>query len=161
MTRDAPGRRRETSRTALVNDPKARRFVLQTLLIVVLSFAAYSAVKNVAGNLANQRISSGFGFLDQTAGFGISQALIPWSETMTYGRAYLVGLVNTILVSAVAILMSTILGFVVGIARLAPNFIISQLARWYVELVRNLPLLSRSCSGTSRSCRRCRRPGRP
>ncbi|WNJ87903.1 ABC transporter permease subunit [Bosea sp. 685] len=141
MTRDAPGRRRETSRTALVNDPKVRRFVLQTLLIVVLSFAAYSAVKNVAANLANQRISSGFGFLDQTAGFGISQALIPWSETMTYGRAYLVGLVNTMLVSAVAILMSTILGFAVGIARLAPNFIISQLARWYVELVRNLPLL--------------------
>ncbi|MCV9938329.1 ABC transporter permease subunit [Boseaceae bacterium BT-24-1] len=141
MTPDAPARRDETHRTALVNDPKVRRIALQALLIILLSFAAYSAVKNVATNLANQRISSGFGFLSQTAGFGISQALIPWSETMTYARAYMVGLVNTMLVSAVAILLSTIFGFAVGIARLAPNFIISQLARWYVELVRNLPLL--------------------
>ncbi|MBQ0819398.1 MULTISPECIES: amino acid ABC transporter permease [Microvirga] len=141
MHRVAPREGRNAPRTALINDPKVRRFLLQALLTALLAFAAYSAVQNAATNLANQRIASGFGFLDQVAGFGISQTLIPWAETMTYGRAYVVGLLNTLFVSAVSIILATILGFAVGIGRLAPNFVISQLARWYVEVVRNLPLL--------------------
>nr|WP_245355828.1 ABC transporter permease subunit [Rhizobium leguminosarum] len=95
----------------------------------------------MSSNLAEQRIASGFGFLAHPAGFGIAQALIPWSEAMTYARAYLVGLLNTLLVSLVAIFFSTILGFFVGIIRLTPNWTLSQLAKWYVEIVRNLPLL--------------------
>lgn len=129
------------SRVALVNDPAARKIALQVLLLALLLFAAYSGFRNAAANLANQRIASGFGFLDQSAGFGIAQALIPWNEAMSYGRAYIVGLLNTLLVSVIAIVFGTVLGFVVGIARLAPNWIISRLAKWYVEIIRNLPLL--------------------
>ncbi len=87
------------------------------------------------------KITSGFGFLDNTAGFGINQTLIPYSESDTYGRVFLVGLLNTLLVAAIGIVLATILGFVVGIARLSPNWLLARLAGGYVELIRNLPLL--------------------
>ncbi|WP_105385077.1 amino acid ABC transporter permease [Neorhizobium alkalisoli] len=128
-------------RTAVVNDPKFRALVAQGLLVGIVLFCAYSGLKNATSNLAEQRIASGFGFLGQTAGFGIAQTLIPWNEAMTYARAYFVGLLNTLTVSLFAIFFATILGFCVGILRLSPNWTLSRLAKWYVEIVRNLPLL--------------------
>jgi general L-amino acid transport system permease protein len=86
-------------------------------------------------------IASGFGFLGKTAGFGITQHLIEYSEEMSYGRAFLVALLNTLLVSIIGVVLATILGFIVGIARLSTNWLISRLAAVYIEVIRNIPLL--------------------
>ncbi len=151
-----PARGGGAPKVAFFNDPKTRSLIFQGLALALLVFVIYSAVSNALTNLSNQRIAAGFGFLDQTAGFGISQTPIAWAESMSYGRAFVIGLLNTLLVAVVGIFFATILGFVVGVARLSPNWVISKIAYWYVEIIRNLPLLFRSCSGTSRSSPPCR-----
>lgn len=98
-------------------------------------------MNNALTNLESRGIATGFAFLEQTAGFGISQSLIPYDETYSYGRTFLVGLLNTALVSVLGILLATILGFLIGIARLSSNWLISRLAAVYIETFRNLPLL--------------------
>ena len=123
-------------------DPKVRSFVFQALLCLVLVWVVWSGIANVRENLARAKIAAGFGFWDNAAGFPISQSLIYYSEAgSTYGRAFWVGLLNTLLVASIGIIFATILGFTVGIARLSKNFLISRIAYWYVEIVRNLPLL--------------------
>jgi general L-amino acid transport system permease protein len=126
---------------AKLNDPKVRSAAYQLLLIAVLAWLAYEFAVNAAANLSARNIASGFAFLDNTAGFGISQTLIPYSETDTYGRAFLVGLLNTLLVSGIGIVLATVLGFLIGIGRLSTNWLVARLAGGYVELVRNLPHL--------------------
>jgi general L-amino acid transport system permease protein len=101
----------------------------------------YEFALNAKANLEAQKITSGFGFLENTAGFGVNQSLIPYNESDTYGRVFLVGLLNTLLVAGVGIVLATILGFFIGIARLSPNWLAARLAGGYVELIRNLPLL--------------------
>ena len=96
---------------------------------------------NAKANLDAQNIASGLGFMSNTAGFGVSQTMIPYSETDSYTRVFLVGLVNTLLVAAVGIFFATIIGFMVALGRLSPNWLISRISGGYVELVRNLPLL--------------------
>ena len=96
---------------------------------------------NLVDNLARLGIASGFGFLDATAGFGIVMTLIEYSEQSSYGRAFVVGLLNTLLVSALGIVCATAIGFVVGIARLSRNWLVARLATIYVETIRNVPLL--------------------
>jgi general L-amino acid transport system permease protein len=129
-------------KVALIYDPKVRSIAYQVLLCAVIIFLAWSAVRNAADNLARARIASGFGFWNQTAGFDISQTLIEYSaQAGTYGRAFWVGLLNTLLVAAIGIVLATIVGFLVGIARLSKNFLIAKLSTGYVELIRNLPLL--------------------
>lgn len=118
-----------------------RSLLIQVVIAVGLVYIGWSALSNVATNLERQMIAQGFAFLDKTASFAISQALIPWNETMTHGRAFLVGLLNTLLVAVVGIFFTTILGFFVGVARLSRNPVLSRLAYWYVEIVRNIPLL--------------------
>ena len=128
-------------RSSLLTDPRARAILIQaTLLVLVVGFGWYF-VENARANLAAQRIATGFGFLNGTAGFGVSQALIPYSETSTYGRAFVVGLLNTLLVSGLGIVFATVLGFLVGIARLSKNWLIAKIAEVYVEVIRNEPLL--------------------
>jgi general L-amino acid transport system permease protein len=124
-------------RAAIYNRPKVRAFLYQLALLALALWLGYEFVLNAKANLAAQRITSGFGFLDQTAGFSVNQSLIPYNESDTYGRVFLVGLLNTLLVAVLA----TILGFVIGIARLSPNWLVARLAGAYVELIRNLPLL--------------------
>src|SRR5258707_200289 len=116
-------------------------FALQILFVVALAWIGYEIVANARANLASQRIASGFGFLSNTAGFGVSQSLIPYSESDTYTRVFLVGLLNTLLVAVIGIVLATIIGFLVGLGRLSPNWLLSRVAGAYVELVRNLPLL--------------------
>src|SRR3954468_14068575 len=116
-------------------------FALQILFVAALVWIGYEIVANARANLANQRIAAGFGFLSNTAGFGVSQALIPYAESDTYTRVFLVGLLNTLLVSVVGIFFATIIGFIVGLGRLSPNWLLSRIAGGYVELIRNLPLL--------------------
>ena len=136
-----PARGGSAPKVAFFNDPKVRSLIFQGLALALLVFVIYSAASNAVTNLTNQRIAGGFGFLDKTAGFGISQTLIPWAESMSYGRAFVIGLLNTLLVAVVGIFFATILGFIVGVARLSPNWVISKIAYWYVEIIRNLPLL--------------------
>ncbi len=116
-------------------------FVLQLLFVIVLIWIGYEVVGNARSNLESQRIASGFGFLQRNAGFDVSQALIPYSGSDTYTRVFLVGLLNTLLVSIVGIFFATVIGFIVGLGRLSPNWLLSRVAGAYVELVRNLPLL--------------------
>jgi general L-amino acid transport system permease protein len=128
-------------RVAIYNRPKVRAFLYQLALLALALWLGYEFVLNAKANLATQRITSGFGFLDQTAGFNVNQSLIPYNESDTYGRVFLVGLLNTLLVAGLGIVLATILGFVIGIARLSPNWLVARLAGAYVELIRNLPLL--------------------
>jgi len=129
-------------RTALFDDPTFRGIVYQVLLCLLITLAATAVVRNVIANLARNRITSGFGFLDQTAGFDISQTLIEYSvQTSTYGRAFWVGLLNTLLIAGLGIVLATLLGFVIGIARLSSNWLLRNIARGYVEIIRNIPLL--------------------
>ncbi|MEM7025303.1 MAG: amino acid ABC transporter permease [Pseudomonadota bacterium] len=129
------------ARPAPWRDPRVRSVVFQALtLIVVASLAAY-IVSNTISNLRSQGIAAGFGFLDRTAGFDIGFTLIPYSAVSTYGRAFWVGLLNTLLVSALGIVLATIFGFVIGLARLSTNWLVARLALVYIETVRNIPLL--------------------
>lgn len=124
-----------------VYDPSVRSAFFQVLLVLALLFLAYELVSNTAENLRKQNIASGFGFLSQTAGFDVSQSLVPYTSKSTYGAAFFVGLTNTLLVALLGIAFATVLGFVIGIARLSPNWLVAKLALAYVEIVRNLPLL--------------------
>lgn len=129
------------SRPPLWNDPRVRAIVFQALVIgAVLALAAY-LVHNTLVNMARQGIATGFGYLDHEASFEIGEALIPFSPADTYGRALLVGLLNTLLVAAIGIVLATVLGTIAGIARLSTNWLIRKLAQVYVEGLRNVPLL--------------------
>jgi general L-amino acid transport system permease protein len=116
-------------------------FALQILFVAALAWIAYEIVANARANLEAQRITSGFGFLANTAGFDVSQALIPYSGSDSYTRVFFVGLLNTLLVAVIGIFFATIIGFLVGLGRLSPNWLLSRVAGAYVELIRNLPLL--------------------
>ncbi len=98
-------------------------------------------VDNTLSNMQSRGISTGFGFLNETAGFGIIMSLVPYDATMTYGQTFLVGLMNTLLVSAMGIVTATIIGFIVGVARLSSNWLVARLALVYIEVIRNIPLL--------------------
>ncbi len=139
------GARMENRRPAKVQwswtNPKARAIVYQVLAIAGVAFALWFFVSTARDNLARQHIASGFGFLDHTAGFGIVQTLIPYSEESSYGRVFLVGLANTLLVAVLGTIFATTLGFVIGVARLSRNWLVAKLAALYVETLRNIPLL--------------------
>jgi general L-amino acid transport system permease protein len=116
-------------------------FALQILFVAALVWIGYEIVANARANLQTQRITSGFGFLANTAGFDVSQSLIPYSGSDTYTRVFVVGLLNTLLVSVIGIFFATVIGFLIGLGRLSPNWLLSRISGGYVELVRNLPLL--------------------
>src|ERR1700736_3307165 len=116
-------------------------FVIQLLFVAVLAWIAYEIIANARANLENQHITAGFGFLENTAGFDVSQNLISYSGSDTYTRVFLVGLLNTLLVSGIGIFFATLIGFLVALGRLSPNWLLARISGGYFELVRNLPLL--------------------
>jgi general L-amino acid transport system permease protein len=116
-------------------NPKLRSVLYQVVLCAALAALAFGAIRNAAENLARAQIASGFGFWNQPAGFD------DYSAASSYGRAFWVGLLNTLLVAGLGIALATVLGFVVGVARLSRNFLVERLASGYVELIRNVPLL--------------------
>jgi general L-amino acid transport system permease protein len=123
-------------------DPKVRGIFYQVVLVAAVSYLFYMAATNAIENLQRAKIASGFGFLNNTAGFDISQTLITFSAAgSTYGEAFIVGLLNTLIVSAIGIVFATILGFTIGIARLSSNWVVAKVAMVYVEVLRNIPLL--------------------
>ena len=110
-----------------------------TLLFVVLIFGFFTL--NAQTNMENRGITFGYGFLSQEASFDVQFSLIEYDGSHSYARAYLVGLLNTLLVAFIGIIIATILGVIVGIARLSPNYLIERSAAFYVEFFRNIPLL--------------------
>jgi len=134
--------RARPAQVVFYNDPKFRSIAYQLVLCAVVAFLVYGAASNAIENLARSHIASGFGFWKETAGFDISQTLIQYSpRASTYGRAFWVGLLNTLLVAGLGIIFATILGFGVGISRLSRNWLLAKVAGGYVETIRNLPLL--------------------
>ncbi len=122
-------------------DAKTRGLIFQVALLVGVAALFIEIALNTAANLKAQNIATGFGFLHKPSGFDISQTLIPYSSTSTYGAVFWVGLTNTLLVAAIGIVLATILGFVIGLSRLSANWLVARLATVYVEIVRNVPLL--------------------
>jgi general L-amino acid transport system permease protein len=123
------------------NNPNVRAIVFQIIALAsVVAFGLY-LFHNTQTNLEQRGIASGFGFLSSASGFGIVQSLIPYSEASSYGRVFWVGLLNTLLVSGLGIVIATLLGFVIGVARLSRNWLIAKLAMVYIEVFRNIPLL--------------------
>ena len=110
-----------------------------TVLFIILVIIYFTI--NAQNNMGNRGISFGFGFLSQESSFDIAFSLIDYDGSYSYARAFLVGLLNTILVSVIGIFFATILGVTVGISRLSQNYLISKAAEWYVEIFRNIPLI--------------------
>jgi general L-amino acid transport system permease protein len=125
----------------LWRDPRARAIAYQILtLLGVVAFAAF-IINNTLDNLARQGIASGFGFLEDPAGFAIPQSLIEYHELSPNSRVFWVGLLNTVLVAILGIILATVLGFAIGLARLSSNWLVARLATVYIEVIRNVPLL--------------------
>jgi general L-amino acid transport system permease protein len=131
----------QPAKASFFYNPEVRGYFFQAVLIAVVGLTIYYAASNAIEALRAQKIASGFGFLANTSGFDINQTLVPYSATSTYGRAFIVGLFNTLLVASIGIVFATILGFLVGVARLSTNWIVAKIAMIYVEIIRNLPLL--------------------
>lgn len=123
------------------NNPKYRAWFYQALLIFFLGGFFYVIIGNTLSNMAAQGIKSGFAFLETSTSFDVLMSLISFESTDTYTRLFLVGVLNTILVSIIGIIFSTIIGFIIGIAYFSPNLLIRKLATLYVEIFRNIPVI--------------------
>lgn len=123
------------------SNPAVRAWLYQIAAIAAVLFVAGYLIHNTIINLANRGITSGFGFLERSAGFGIVQHLIDYSEGDTYARVFLVGLTNTLLVSALCIVFASFLGFFIGLARLSDNWLLRKISNIYIETFRNIPPL--------------------
>ena len=120
---------------------KNRDLIPQVLTVLFIILVVIYFATNAQNNMGNRGISFGFGFLSQESSFDIQFSLIDYDGSHSYARAFLVGLLNTILVSVIGIFFATILGVTVGISRLSQNYLISKVAEWYVEIFRNIPLI--------------------
>jgi general L-amino acid transport system permease protein len=124
-----------------LSDPRFRALLFQVVTVVVVLAIGFYLLHNTQTNLQHRGITSGFDFLERSAGFGIAQHLIPYEEANSYARVFLIGLLNTLLVTFIGIVLATLLGFIIGVARLSPNWMINKLATVYVETFRNIPPL--------------------
>lgn len=132
---------RVTSSTPFWYDPKFRAIFFQVVTVAAVTAGIGYLVANTITNLERQNVASGFGFLDREAGFAIAESIISYGPADTYGRAFLVGILNTFRVAFLGIILATIIGVFVGIARLSNNWLVAKLASLYVEVMRNIPLL--------------------
>ncbi|MEZ9177070.1 amino acid ABC transporter permease [Vibrio kanaloae] len=131
----------KTKSANLLYNPTFRSVVFQVLAVGALAALIYTIINNTLTNLDARGIATGFDFLSQEAGFGIGLTLIEYDETFSYGRTFFVGLLNTALVSILGIILATVIGFSMGIARLSSNWLVSRFAAVYIEIFRNIPLL--------------------
>lgn len=130
-----------TSNTSFLNDAGNRAIIFQAILLAVVVFVGYYLFNNLQSNLESRGISTGFRFLNEPAGFPILIHLIDYTETSTYGRAFMVALINTFVISFLGIILATVIGVVMGLARLSNNWLVARLATVYIETLRNIPLL--------------------
>jgi general L-amino acid transport system permease protein len=126
---------------AFYNNPRIRAIIYQVLALVAIFLFTYYVLHNMFVNIEKRGINTGFDFLGNEAGFGIISTLIPYTESDTYWKVFIIGILNTLLVSGIGIFFSTIIGLLVGIGRLSKNFMISKLCLVYVETFRNIPIL--------------------
>lgn len=126
---------------SFLNDPRIRSIFYQLVVFVAVIGGIYWIVDNTITNLQRANIASGFGFLKGRAGFDISQTLIEYNNNSTYGRALLVGFLNTLYVAFLGVILASILGFLIGVGRLSHNWIIRKISTIYVEVFRNIPPL--------------------
>ena len=131
----------DTAAHAFYNNPKYRALIYQVLLVSGLLYFFYTIISNTLGNLEAAGIKSGFGFLSNAAGYDVLMSLIPFESTNSYMRVFIVGFLNTILVSALGIFFATILGFIFGVMYFSKNWLIKKISVIYVETFRNIPLL--------------------
>ena len=129
------------TRVAPWNDPVIRGWVFQIVVVGLVGLLAWYLVSNTMENLARQKIASGFHYLEREAGFEIGDTMIEYSPASTYARAIWVGILNTLRVAVLGIILSTVLGTLIGVGRLSPNWLLSRICSWYVEAFRNVPLL--------------------
>ncbi|MBB5701405.1 general L-amino acid transport system permease protein [Ochrobactrum daejeonense] len=137
----ATERRRDSGGTSLLYDPRIRGIFYQVIVFGAVVGLIYWIVGNTVTNLQRANIASGFGFLNGRAGFDVSQTLISYTNDSTYGRAILVGLLNTLYVAVLGVVTASIVGFLVGIGRLSHNWLIRKICTVYVEIFRNIPPL--------------------
>ncbi|MEM7444558.1 MAG: amino acid ABC transporter permease [Pseudomonadota bacterium] len=123
------------------NDPRYRAIVWQVLTIAIIFLGIWYLVGNTTRNLEERNIATGFGYFDREAGFEISESVIEYSAVETYGRAFLVGVLNTLVIGFLGIIAASIIGTLIGIARLSNNWLLAKISSAYVEVVRNIPLL--------------------
>ncbi|WP_134678230.1 amino acid ABC transporter permease [Ectopseudomonas khazarica] len=128
-------------RGSFLNDPQVRAWLFQIIAVVAVVALGWFLFQNTQANLEKRGIISGFAFLNNSAGFGIAQHLIDYTESDSYVRVFVIGLLNTLLVSVIGIVLASILGFLLGVARLSPNWLINKLATVYIEIFRNIPPL--------------------
>ncbi|NQV83897.1 MAG: amino acid ABC transporter permease [Rhodospirillales bacterium] len=138
---DDQGQTLKPTKPAPWNDPAVRSIAFQALAILAVGYFFYVIFQNTMTNMEKRGISTGFGFLSEPSGFGILMSMVEYSEASSYGRTFLVGLLNTLLISVLGIFLATIIGFTVGVARLSPNWLLAKIATVYVETLRNIPLL--------------------
>ncbi|MEJ2698813.1 MAG: amino acid ABC transporter permease [Desulfuromonadales bacterium] len=129
------------SATPFWRDPAKRGIVFQVVALLVIGGVGYFIFSNAQANLQRQSIATGFSFLGREASFEIGESLIPYSAADTYARALLVGVLNTIRVSFIGIVITTLLGTLIGIARLSTNWLVSRLAAGFIEVMQNIPVL--------------------
>lgn len=123
------------------SNPSVRAWLYQIVAVAIVLGIAIYLIHNTITNLDNRGITSGFAFLDRAAGFGIVQHLVDYEQGDTYGKVFVVGLLNTLLVSALCIVFATFIGFFVGLARLSDNWLLRKLSTFYIETFRNIPPL--------------------
>src|ERR1700761_4486654 len=128
-------------RSSWLYDQRVRGVAYQILLLSVIAALAWDGIENAVANMRTRGIPMGFGFWNDVAGFDINLHLIPYSNLSTYGRAFWVGLLNTLLIAVICIPLATVLGFAIGVARLSPNWLLSRFALVYTSVMRNTPLL--------------------
>ncbi len=124
------------------SDPRFRAIVWQVVILGFVGLIVWYLINNTSKNLESRHIATGFGFLGRTAGVPIGESLISYNPALdTYGRALVIGVLNTLKVSVIGIVLATILGTLIGIGRLSKNWLMARLTAFYVETIRDLPLL--------------------
>jgi general L-amino acid transport system permease protein len=129
------------SAVPLWRDPEKRAIVFQVLALLAVAAVSYYLFSNTQANLERQSIATGFGFLETEAGFEIGESVVEYSAADSYADALLVGALNTLKVSFVGIIFTTLLGTIIGIARLSSNWLVTKLAAAYIEVMQNIPVL--------------------
>jgi len=141
MTVNRSHRSSEGGLTALLYNEQFRAIAFQILVLGAIVALGWYLVHNTLVNLEQQSIATGFGFMDTSASFAIGESMIDYTPADSYGRAFLVGILNTIKVSVIGIILATIIGVTVGISRLSTNWLLAKLAAVYVDIFRNVPVL--------------------
>ena len=126
---------------AIINDERYRSVFYQVVVFGLFIWAVFSLIENTQINMATRKMAVGFDFLKNSAGFAIAWTPLDYKPSDSYFMVYWVGIINTLILAGLSIILATLLGFVVGILRLSRNWLVAQIASWYVEILRNTPLL--------------------